>query len=95
MTRSTLMSLPPRRVFLDVLMNWFQISEQKDVIMKCLESEHCDVGPLNEQVPTIKNFFLVRRVPVGGPEQRESDKTVLYPLIEIIILISYIIIYYY
>jgi hypothetical protein len=28
----------------------FQIGEQKEVIMKCLESEHCDVGALNEQV---------------------------------------------
>ncbi len=39
-------------------------------------------------------FFLVKRVPGRGPEQRESDKAVLYPQI-IIILISYIIIYYY
>ncbi len=42
-------------------------------------------------------FFLVKRVPgLGiGPEQRESDKTVLHLLIVIIILISYITIYYY
>ncbi len=38
-----------------------------------------------------KNFFLVKRVPGWGPEQRESEKTVLYLQI-IIILISYIII---
>ncbi len=36
-------------------------------------------------------FFLVKRVPGRGPEQRKFGKTVLYPLI-IIILISYIII---
>jgi hypothetical protein len=36
-------------------------------------------------------IFLVKRVPGQGPEQRESEKTVLYPQI-IIILISYIII---
>jgi hypothetical protein len=35
--------------------------------------------------------YLVNRVPGQGPEQRESEKTVLYPQI-IIILISYIII---
>jgi hypothetical protein len=35
---------------------------------------------------------LVKQVPGGGPEKRESDKTVLYPLRVIIILISYIII---
>ncbi len=39
-------------------------------------------------------FFLVKRVPGRGPEQRESEKTVLYLQI-ITILISYIIIYYY
>jgi hypothetical protein len=38
-------------------------------------------------------FFLVKRVPGWGPEQRESEKTVLYPQI-IILLISYIIISY-
>ncbi len=38
--------------------------------------------------------FLVKQVPGWGLEQRESGKIVLYPLI-IIILISYIIIYYY
>jgi hypothetical protein len=39
-------------------------------------------------------FFvlLVKRVPGWGQEQRESDKTVLYLLIIIIILISHIII---
>ncbi len=36
-------------------------------------------------------YFLVKRVPGWGLEQRESEKTVLYPQI-IIILISYIII---
>jgi hypothetical protein len=36
-------------------------------------------------------FCLVKRVPGRGPEQRESEKTVLYLQI-IIILISYIII---
>ncbi len=36
-------------------------------------------------------FFLVKRVPGWGPEQRESEKTVLYPQV-IIILISYIVI---
>jgi hypothetical protein len=36
--------------------------------------------------------FLVKKVPGRGPEQRESGKTVLYLLIIIIILISYIII---
>jgi hypothetical protein len=36
--------------------------------------------------------FLVKRVPDGGPEQRESIKTVLYLLIIINILICYIII---
>jgi hypothetical protein len=36
--------------------------------------------------------FLVKRVPGRGPEQRESGETVLYLLIVIIILISYIII---
>jgi hypothetical protein len=36
-------------------------------------------------------FFWVKRVPGRGQEQRESEKTVLYPQI-IIILISYIII---
>jgi hypothetical protein len=36
-------------------------------------------------------FFLVKQVPGQGPEQRESEKTLLYPQI-IIILISYIII---
>jgi hypothetical protein len=41
----------------------------------------------------IKIFFLVKRVPDWGPELRESEKTVLYPQI-IILLISYIIIYY-
>jgi hypothetical protein len=35
-------------------------------------------------------FFLVKRIPGQGPEQRESGKTVFYPLIVIIILISYI-----
>jgi hypothetical protein len=35
---------------------------------------------------------LVKWVTGRGPEQRESGKTVLYPLIIIIILISYIII---
>ncbi len=38
-------------------------------------------------------FFLVKRVPGRGPEQRESEKTVLYLRI-ITILVSYIIIYY-
>jgi hypothetical protein len=38
--------------------------------------------------------FFVKRVSGRGTEQRESEKTVLYPQI-IIILISYIIIYYY
>ncbi len=40
-------------------------------------------------------YYLVRWVPGQGPEQRESDKTVLNVLIVIIILISYFIIYYY
>ncbi len=35
-------------------------------------------------------FFLVKRVPGRGPEQRESEKTVLYLQITIM-LISYII----
>ncbi len=35
---------------------------------------------------------MVNWVPGRGPEQRESCKTVLYPLIIIVILISYIII---
>jgi hypothetical protein len=39
--------------------------------------------------------FLVKWVPGRGPVQRESGKTVLYPLIIIILLFSYIIIYYY
>ncbi len=40
-----------------------------------------------------KTFFLVKWVPGWGSEQRESGKTVLYPLIIIIIiLISYIIV---
>ncbi len=43
---------------------------------------------MNEQ---FNIFFLVKRVPGWGPEQRESEKTVLYPQI-IILLISYIII---
>jgi hypothetical protein len=38
--------------------------------------------------------FLVKRVEGRGPEQRESGKTVLYPLIIIVILITNIIIYY-
>ncbi len=38
--------------------------------------------------------FLVKRVPGQGPEQRESDKTVLYLLIVIVTLITYIIIYF-
>ncbi len=37
-------------------------------------------------------FFLVKQVPGRGTEQRESGKTVLYPLIIIITLISYIIV---
>jgi hypothetical protein len=37
-------------------------------------------------------YFLVKWVPGQGPEQRETGKTVLYLLIVIIILISYIII---
>jgi hypothetical protein len=40
----------------------------------------------------IANVFLVKQVPAKGPEQRESGKTVLYLLIIIIMLISYIII---
>ncbi len=36
-------------------------------------------------------FFLVKRVPGRGPEQRESEKTILY--LQIIIIL--IIIYYY
>jgi hypothetical protein len=39
-------------------------------------------------------YFLVKRCPGRGPEQRESEKTVLCPQI-IIILIIYIMIYYY
>jgi hypothetical protein len=38
-------------------------------------------------------FYWLMRVPDRGPEQRESNLTVLCPLI-IIILISYIILYY-
>jgi hypothetical protein len=37
-------------------------------------------------------FFLVKRVPSRGMGQRESGKTVLYPLIIIFTLISYIVI---
>jgi hypothetical protein len=36
---------------------------------------------------------LVKWVPGWGPEQRESEKTVLY--LQIIVLVSYIVIYYY
>ncbi len=40
-------------------------------------------------------FFLVKKVPGHGQEQRESGKTVLYTLIIIIIIsISHLIIYY-
>ncbi len=39
-----------------------------------------------------QELFLGKRVPGRGPEQRESGKTVLYLLMVIIILISYIII---
>jgi hypothetical protein len=39
-------------------------------------------------------YFLVKRVPGWGLEQREYGKIVLYLLI-IIILISYITLYYY
>ncbi len=46
-------------------------------------------GVFNNQI-----FFLVKWVPDRGPEQRESEKTVLNLQI-IIILISYIIIYFY
>jgi hypothetical protein len=42
-----------------------------------------------------KLVFLVKQIPGHGLEQRESGKTVLYPLIIISILISYIIIYCY
>ncbi len=38
------------------------------------------------------NIFLIKRVPRRGLEQRESGKIVLYLLISIIIIISYIII---
>ncbi len=41
----------------------------------------------------MKIFFLFKRVLDQGPEQRESKLTVLFPLI-IIILISYIFLYY-
>ncbi len=42
-------------------------------------------------ITSLKVFFFVTRVTGRGPEQRESEKTVLYLQI-IIILISYIII---
>ena len=41
----------------------------------------------------IEDFFLFKRVPGWGREQRESEKTVLYPQI-IILLISNIILDY-
>jgi len=43
---------------------------------------------INKQI-----FVLVKQVPGRGPEQRESNKAVLFPQI-FIILISYIILYY-
>ncbi len=43
---------------------------------------------INKQI-----FVLVKQVRGRGPEQREPNKAVLFPLI-IIILITYIIIYY-
>ncbi len=48
-------------------------------------------GVSNRVTPTIV-FFLVKRVPGQGPEQRESGKTVIYRIIVIIKLISNIII---
>jgi hypothetical protein len=44
------------------------------------------------QLKIKETFFLVKRVPGRGQEQRELGKTLLYLLIVIIILISYIII---
>ena len=32
------------------------INEQKDVIMKCLESDQCDIGPLNEQLEILQSM---------------------------------------
>ncbi len=56
---------------------------------------HHFAGRLKEEAATLKNYFLLfKRVPGRGPEQRDPNKAVLCPLI-IIILISYIIIYYY
>jgi hypothetical protein len=40
----------------------------------------------------IISVFFIRRVPGQGPEQRQSNKTVLYLLIVIIMLIIYSII---
>jgi hypothetical protein len=47
------------------------------------------------QLPMLPKFFFDKHVPGRGPEQRESGKTVLYPLIIINILISYFLIHYY
>ncbi len=49
-------------------------------------------GESKENGKKVFEGFLVKRVPGWGPEWRESCKTVLYPLIIIIILNSYIII---
>lgn len=37
-----------------------QITDQKEVIMKCLESEHCDVVALNEQVKSLEKLLKNR-----------------------------------
>jgi hypothetical protein len=52
------------------------------------------VGELVFCIKLVLWFFIIKRVPGRGPEQRQYEKTVLYPQI-IKILISYIIKYYY
>jgi len=32
------------------------IGEQKDVIMKCLESDQCDINSLNEQIDILQSM---------------------------------------
>ncbi len=50
--------------------------------------------PIGFFVVSHKDFFWFKQIPDQGPEQRESNLIGLCPLI-IIILITYIIIYYY
>jgi hypothetical protein len=57
---------------------WYQVSDY--TVLACFIIFKLSV--------TIAKFFLVKRVPCQGPEQRESGNTVLYLLIVIIILIS-------